>query len=69
MRGSTVDAVASMTTGNGGARLWQLLIAVLAIMVGCIAWLLQREFETINARLDRITQYVLEHHGPDPEPH
>lgn len=53
---------------DGTDRAWQLTLAVLAALVGLVAWLLQHELAQINARLDRITTYVLEHRGEQPEP-
>ena len=45
-------------------RWWQISAAVIAVLVALVAWLLEREFNQLNARLDRITDYVLEHQQP-----
>lgn len=44
-----------------GNRWWQIGVAAIALLVGMVGWFLAREFNHINARLDRITDYVLEH--------
>lgn len=54
-----------MNNGNGHhTRLWQVAIAVLLALFGTVGWLFQREVDALNARIDRVVGYVLEHGDP-----
>lgn len=54
-----------MPTGPN-SRLWALALAIIVALLGVAGTMLVRELNSINTRLDRIRDYVLEHR-PAPE--
>ena len=51
--------------GNGHqARLWALVAVVVGGLLGVCGWLVSREFDRLEARMDRVTNYVLERQKP-----
>lgn len=47
--------------GNGHAKLWALALVLITALVAAVGTLLQREVSGLERRLDRVTDYVLEH--------
>lgn len=47
--------------GNGHARLWALALVLITALIAAVGTLLQREVAGLERRLDRVTDYVLEH--------
>jgi hypothetical protein len=54
--------------GNGHSRLWALAVALVGALVALVGVGLQRELTTINHRLDRLSDYVLQNLPPPPPP-
>ena len=51
--------------GNGHhQRLWALALLALTVLLGVCGWLVSREFDRLEARMDRVTDYVLERQKP-----
>lgn len=49
------------SNGNGHNRLWAIVMLLVGALLSLATYLVQSQINGINARLDRITTYVLDH--------